>query len=444
MESYDIIVLGAGISGLAAAWYLKKEGIQTLVLEKDKEVGGKIKSYQANGFVIERGPNSLLLREDVLNLLDDLKLTDQLVPANDVSKNRQILWDNKLHAISPSPLSILKTPLLSLGGKLRLFRELGVRSSSPKGETTYEFFTRRFGKQLATRIAGAMISGIYAGDIRELEMEAIFPQIVVMEKEHGSIIRGMMKGNSSGRKIAGMQTGIQQLPIALAEKLGDAVRMESEIMDVQRKGDKWQISYLQDGKRYEVICKNLISTLPSFALAPLLNEAFPEISAAINQVPYNPMLLLHVEVDQAEMLNKAQGFGFLASIFERNDYIGTMYNSTVFDHVSEDNKGLCTFFVKPPEEGEINASDIFEQICEPLFRQWAFFKGKLELMDQSYWPNAIPQKIVGHTHIVDKIQQFEQDNPGIYLSGNYRSGVSVSDCITFNKELAYRLTSERS
>lgn len=437
---YHCIVLGAGISGLAAAHTLQAMGKTFIVLEKSNRAGGVIASKHKDDFVIEHGPNSLVLTPEVKQLCKELHIENQLLYAKPKSNIRQIIWGGKLHTLKPSPLTLVTTSLLSFKGKLRLLKELFIKSKSPAGESVHAFFTRRLGKEAAERIAGAIVSGIYAGDPKQLEVAAIFPRLIALEKTYGSIIKGLAKSKGAPRTIVNFKNGLQTLTDALHTAVQEQVVFNATTTKISKtaSGDSWKLEYLKDGKMFRLKAATIISTIPAYALATIHGMSFPKLD-----MTYNPMLTLQVAIPKKVFLEKTVGFGFLASPFEREDFIGVMLNGNIFETGLNDTEALMNFFVKPDACTETAPERIFKTLCIPLFKQWTGIDAPLRLVSHKLWPHAIPQKTLGHMAWLEEVAQWEGTNPGFYIAGNYRNGVALGDCVAQHQELVEGIFSKQ-
>src|SRR5215831_9368236 len=220
----DVIIIGAGISGLSCAWTLKKLGIDAVILDESSRAGGVIQTEKIDGYQVERGPNSFQSAPAALRLVEEAGLWDDLLPPSP-NTPRFVYWDKKLRKIPPGPLTAL--------GILRVLREPLVRSKSPANESVRDFFTRRIGKEAHDRIVAPALTGIYAGNTANLSMAAIFPKIIEMEREHGSLGAAFLKSLFGKKKTKpeasarpkpkgstfSFTDGVGTLPRRLAEQL---------------------------------------------------------------------------------------------------------------------------------------------------------------------------------------------------------------------------------
>ncbi|MFY9555443.1 MAG: protoporphyrinogen oxidase, partial [Blastocatellia bacterium] len=237
---HDVIVIGAGISGLVCAYRLKSLGVDVALLERSDRVGGVIQSERIDGFLIERGPNSSQGGEELLALVEELEMTAELIEANPKAP-AYVYFNGRLHPVPSSPAAFLKSGLLSLGGKLRILKEPFVPArQSGAEESVASFARRRIGQEPAERLVAPFVAGIYAGDADQLSVQAAFPRLASLESGYGSLFRGMFakarqarraKRAAAGsavanavparKRLCSFRSGMSHLPRMLAAKLGE-------------------------------------------------------------------------------------------------------------------------------------------------------------------------------------------------------------------------------
>src|SRR4030095_13164803 len=180
----DVTIIGAGISGLSCAWTLKKLGVDALLVEAASRPGGVIHTHRINGYQVEAGPNSCQAARPPVKLVDEAGLWDELLPPAP-NAPRFVYWDGKLRKFPFGPLTY--------SGILRVLREPFVRSKSPVDESVRDFFVRRVGQQAHDRLVAPALTGSYDGNTANLGMAAVFPKIIGMEREHGSLGKAFLK-----------------------------------------------------------------------------------------------------------------------------------------------------------------------------------------------------------------------------------------------------------
>ena len=178
------VVVGGGIAGLAAALALQLEVSEVLVVDSSDRPGGVMRTDHVEGYVVERGPNTFQAKAPMLAALREHGLDDGLLRAEPESNRRFIVSEGELVAVPMSPLAFLRTPLLTAGGKLRLLAEPFVRRRRGAEESVAEFAGRRLGAQAVENLIGPFLTGVYAGDERELGAEAVFGSLVELERRY--------------------------------------------------------------------------------------------------------------------------------------------------------------------------------------------------------------------------------------------------------------------
>jgi len=179
-SNHQILVIGAGISGLVCAHRLKSLGADVILIERSERAGGVIQSERIGEYLIERGPNSSRGTRELMDLVDELAIGGDMI-AGDSKAPSFIYFGGALHRVPMGPAGLIMTDVLSFSAKLRLLTEPFRRArKADEEESVYSFFARRLGAQLASRLVAPFISGIYAGDSRSLSIQAAFPGLAAL------------------------------------------------------------------------------------------------------------------------------------------------------------------------------------------------------------------------------------------------------------------------
>ncbi len=221
-----VVVIGAGISGLCVAYWLKKHGVNVVVLERDSRVGGTMKSLREDGWLVELGPNTALETTPLFQqLFNEIGITDKRVYANEAASKRYILRDGILHALPMGPASFLTSKLWTWRGKLRLLKEPFVGRAYHE-ESVAEFVRRRLGSEFLDYAINPFVAGVYAGDPEQLSVQAAFPKLYALEEKYGGLVKGLIKGRKerkerdetakSRARLFSFVDGIQSFPDAFA------------------------------------------------------------------------------------------------------------------------------------------------------------------------------------------------------------------------------------
>ena len=212
------------------------ETLEVRVLEAASEVGGKARSRAEGGWLVEEGPTGYLDSEPEFDdLLLRTGISSHKTTANDAAA-RRYLFHGRLREIKANPLAFARAGILGVGGLARIAAEPFVARASrelAEQESIWAFAARRLGPQAADKLIAPMVLGVFAGDARELSLTACFPKLATLEREHGSLIRGMLatrRSRAKGQrfatgpsgKLVSAADGLQSLPRLLADEIGRA------------------------------------------------------------------------------------------------------------------------------------------------------------------------------------------------------------------------------
>jgi oxygen-dependent protoporphyrinogen oxidase len=458
-QNKKIVIIGAGISGLTTAFLLNKLGYDVTVLEKKKEPGGSIETVVEKGFLFDKGPNSALETHPLIGqIVEELDLKEQLVYANKEANKRYILKNDQLHALPMSPPAFFKTKLFSPLAKLRLVAEPFIgRSKDGYYQSISEFVTRRLGKEFLDYAINPFVAGVYAGNPDELSVKSAFPKLYELEERYGGLIVGTIRSikerkrraekSKQSAKMLSFKNGMQVLPKVITKHLGNKIKLQSEVTSIKKNSGEFQISYIQDGVQQIIECDKIISTVPAYIASNLFSHFDNGLTKHLNEIYYPPVLVLYIVYKKENIGQPLDGFGFLIPSKEKKSFLGAIWSSVIFPNRivnghSDEDKAAFTLFVggaRNPEIGSID-KEILIQKVKKEFEQIMKISDEPVFQTYKYWSKAIPQYNIGYIEHEKYFDEFEKNNPGIFLSGNYRGGISVGDCIKSAKEVAEKIT----
>ncbi len=453
----QVVVIGAGISGLATAWWLHKSGCDVLVLEKDAHVGGTMRTIHENGWLVETGPNSALETTPLFQtLFEDLGITDELIYANEVSNKRYILRDGILHPLPMSPGPFLRSKLWTLSGKLRLLKEPFV-GRADREETVAEFVVRRLGREFLDYAINPFVAGVFAGDPEQLSVQAAFPKLYALEKNYGGLIKGQILG-ARGRKnraekakdrarMFSFKNGMQTLPDSISKALGASIRTNVSVVRID--GSKssngtrnsYEIHGTENGRVFSITCNSVILAIPSFYAAGLIEPFDVSVAQCLKKICYPPVAEVFLGFRRQDVGRPLDGFGFLVPAKENRKILGSIWSSTIFPGRSPAGIVALTTFVggsRQPELVQKSNAELIDIVTRELY-ELMHVSGLPIYSRVTRWDKAIPQYHLGHLSIIEQIGKFEQQHQGIFLTGNYRGGISVGDCVMNSKSMAERV-----
>jgi protoporphyrinogen/coproporphyrinogen III oxidase len=441
--SKKIIVLGAGISGLAAAYLLKQKGYDVTVLEKKSEVGGSIETSYENGFLFDRGSTSALETTPLIaKFVEELNLHDQLVYTNKEANKRYILRNNTLHALPMSPSAFLKSKLFSPQAKLRLFAEPFIsRSKDGYYQSVAEFVTKRLGREFLDYAINPLAAEVYAGNPESLSVKSAFPNLYALEEKYGGLIIGTFKSikerkqgaekTKQSAKMFSFRDGMIVLPKALAKNLGTNLMLQAEVKEIEKQNNGYSLSIMHKDEIISISADTIIFTVSAFNAADLLGNFDEGLKKHLLDIYYPPLLVQYLAYKKEDVKQLLDGFGFLIPSKERKSFLGVIWNSVIFPNRSSEDTVSFTLFVGGARDPEIFSLDkelLFMKI-RGEFETLMKISGEPVFSSYKFWPKAIPQYKIGYIEHENYFDEFEKKFPGIILSGNYRGGISIGDCI---------------
>jgi protoporphyrinogen/coproporphyrinogen III oxidase len=460
------IVIGGGISGLAAAYALQKSEADYLLIEASDHLGGKIVTYAGEGFLIEGGPDSFLTQKRAaLDLCRELGLGDQLIGSNHTATpSTYVLSKGKLHPMpegmmlmAPTMiLPILRSKLISWPGKLRMGLEIfiGRNTTTVADESLGSFVRRRMGSELLAKIAGPLMAGIHAGDPEALSLRSTFPMFTDMEKEHRSLVLGMMKRKkaqaaqpTTGPRPSMFTTlsgGLQQLPDAIAARLNpQQVKLNTRVQSVAAAGDQYRIS-LADGT--SLLANNIVFTTPAYVTAEILQQLAPALAENLRRIRYVSTSTVSLAFRRSEITCDLNGFGFIVPAAEGRKINACSWSSTKFSHRAPDDFVLMRVFI-----GGAFAEDLAEQdeatlidIARNELRDIMGITATPVLARAYRWTKSNPQYNVGHGALIKEIDQLVSAHPGLYLAGAAYRGSGIPDCIQSGVDTAAKIIARQT
>jgi oxygen-dependent protoporphyrinogen oxidase len=343
----------------------------------------------------------------------------------------------RLSPVPMSPLALLRTPLLGAGGKLRLLAEPFIRRANAGEESVAEFIGRRLGKQVVEGLVGPFLTGVYAGDERELGAEAVFPALVEMERKCGSIVFGAIAGlfrRSRGRGLRGSHSAAEGLgPFArgLAERLVEPVALENRVTGVRRDGDRWLVRTSGPAGESRVRATRVVLAVPADQAAEILRGVSSDLADELAAIEYAPIVGVPLGIDPDAVREKIEGFGFLVPRRANIKLLGCLYMSQLFPSRAPVGRELLQCIaggVRWPEAVDLPDDEIVKQVCGDL-DQILGLREEPRILAVTRWRQAIPQPKRDHVARIARIRNQLAEHPCLALAGSYLGGISVSDSL---------------
>jgi protoporphyrinogen/coproporphyrinogen III oxidase len=452
-----VLIAGGGIAGLSTAFELTRGGPQKIdvtVLERAARAGGNLRTELVDGYLCEWGPNGFLDNvPETPALVGELGITDRLLPADPGAKRRFIYRNGHLHEVPGGPLAFALSRLLSIAGRVRVMGEPFAPRRPDGDETIHAFAARRIGLEAADVLIDSMVSGIFAGNARELSLRACFPKMWEMEREHGSLVKATLAKRrerassgaplgAPGGHLTSFTGGIEDLIHALVQALGPRVKTDCPVRRVRPRSsgnaEGWIVE-LEDGRSFEADAVVLAGSASSSAT---LVEGFDgTLAAVLRQIPTAPLAVVCLGYETARLDHPLDGFGFLVPRGEGIAILGALWDSSIYPGRAPEGRSLIRVMMG----GAHDASAVMLDDETLIDRARADLETTMGLTIEPVFtrvfrhPAGIPQYTVGHLGRLATMEERIRRHPGLFLAGNSYRGVSINACIADAGPLASRV-----
>lgn len=443
---YDVIVIGGGVAGLSSAFFLRRVDptIRISVIEREDVLGGKIRTERHDGFTIEGGPESFLTTKpggidlcSQLGLLSELHGPDPARQRTFVMRKSQLLpMPQGLSGLTPSRIGpFFRSSLLSPAGKLRLALDLVIPAHlGAQDESLADFVTRRFGAEAYERLIEALMAGIYAGDGRQLSLDATFPQLRAAELRYGSVIRGIGKARSSAEPARQLpvfvtpRNGMSELVRALLEGLDNVhLHIGHEADQVAKAGGRYLVTV--DNKR--LTAHALILATPAFEAGRLLSRLNPKAASLLRTIPYVSTATVSLGYHRQDVQHPLNGYGYIIPPSEGRQILACTWMSSKYpDRAPPSHVLLRAFVGRAGQESVLNLSgdEIIGLVRRELARTLGISRNPT-IQRVFRWPDAMPQPTMGHRARIESLGAELENSPGLFIAGNAYQGIGIPDTV---------------
>jgi len=450
----SVAIIGAGVTGLTAAFYLKRAGVPVTVFEAGPRAGGVIQSLRRDGFLAEFGPNTLLeTSPKIAWLIRDAGLESRKLATDPAAEARYVARYRQPIEMPGSPAGFFATRLFTVRAKLAVLREPFVKPRRDGVEESIaEFVVRRFNQEFLDHAVDALVAGIYAGDPHKLSLPHAFPKLKALEDNYGSMIKGQIFG-ARDRKKSGevakdrapkfsFDEGLQVLPDTLAAQLGGSLKLNSPVAKLTQSDNGWRV-VTENG---ELEFTAVIYCGTAYRLAKLEIEAgraaWPRRPLDIfSEISYPPVASVVLGFRREDVAHPCQGFGMLIPKIEGFKILGTIFSSALFPNRAPAGHLTLTSYIggaRYPELALLPPEQLVEATLADL-RVLLGVRGKPVFTQTVIYPRAIPQYNVGYGKYRQRLNDLEAAAPGLFFAGHYRDGVSLGDSIVSGVNIAERV-----
>ncbi|MFO1446606.1 MAG: protoporphyrinogen oxidase [Opitutaceae bacterium] len=450
-HSLPIAVIGGGVTGLATAYALSRQGHRVRLFEASDRIGGAVQTeLTPDGWLIEAGPNTLLLGDPkVRTLFDELGLASELCTARPEAKNRYLVRNGKLWPLPTSPGSFISTGLFSARAKFGIVTELLKRPRSRASDVSLSALVEsHFGREIVDYALQPFVSGVFAGNPAKLSAKLAFPQLWDAELQHGSLIRGQI-ASAKARKARGeprasiisFRKGLATIPSTLAGRLPSGTiecgaKVETLISD-----GAWKLVWSRNGLTTTESFAAVALALPAHALARLTVGPLGERPlAALDSIEYPPVASLFLGYRRDQVAHPLDGFGLLIPAVEKRQLLGILFSSSLFaGRAPEGHVGLTLMLggASAPDRAHLDTPAALEMAKRELASLLGV-TGEPTLVRHHRWTRAIPQYNIGYERFIDAMVRTETHHPGLLVGGHVRDGISLTQCLASGLRLAER------
>ncbi len=440
------VILGAGISGLSLAWFLRKNNpdCELLILEKSSKTGGYIQTHNTFGFLFEMGPHTLRLSHPYINvcneLFSDLNITDKLIKPDQAFRTRFLAYNNKLHPLTLNPINLLN-PKNFIKLTYPILKNLVKPCQIPvEDDSIKNFFEVNFGEHITKHFIDPFVMGVKGGNIEALSFKSCFPTIYKMSQSSKPILLELLKNKKKSKtEFISFKEGLCTLTNTLEKKLSDSIQLSTEVFDIVN-GEKPTL-ITSNGK---VECDHIFSTLPSNVLANLLESHYLNAQNFLETQKHMSYKILHLGYNAK--LDLPNAFGFISPSWSNQKISGVIFDSKIFPQQDFH-----------PHQTRLSAmvhesSPLFD-LSKDAFKK-AFFEELNTLLKIHISPqycevfnlnNAIAQYDIGHSDNVQKLQEeLKIKLPQLSFCGSSFYGLSVPMCINQANKIATNFANSHS
>lgn len=437
-QQHEIVVIGAGLTGLSTAFHLHRQGRDVVILEKADRVGGQIHTYHENGFTFESGPNTGVVSfPEVAELFQMLEGSCQLEIARESSKRRLIWKGDRFHELPCSPVSAITTPLFRLSDKFRILGEPWRKRGTDPDEPVGALAARRLGKSFYEYAVDPFVSGVYAGDPMKLTTRYALPKLYNLEANYGSFIRGAIakakepktdRDRLATKKVFSAVGGLQRLVEALSKDLR-IITSANNLKVMPTADGQWSCTY--NGTE-EIVCRKVVTTVGAYAL-PALLPFIPEAQMQkMSSLFYAPIIQVILGVKNARGLD-FPAFGGLVPSKEQKRVLGILFPSSCFEQRCPDGGALYSYFIGGARHTDYlqKSDDEIREITLEAFHSMLKYPADMQpdLLRIFRHEHAIPQYWSDSGERFATIEALQRQYPGLILAGNMRDGIGMGNRI---------------
>jgi oxygen-dependent protoporphyrinogen oxidase len=445
-----VVVAGAGISGLALAFELRRLGVPVLVLESDGRAGGKIESERRDGYLCERGPASYLDRSgSITALARALGIEGRVLWASDAAERRLVAADGRLHDTPRTVAEFFRSALLPWRAKLRVSMDLVLpRGPSAHGqeESVAAFAQRRLGAVAGERLLQPLVSGLYAGDPQQVSLPSAFPLVAAMERDRRSFLLAMRREFAAAKaksapRLASFANGLDELTSALAAAVGQDLRLRARVLRIERQGSGFRMALEEQGAAQTIEADAVVLAIPAHVACGVTAALDGGIADVLARIPYVPVSLVHLGYPASAFARPLDAYGFFVPPSESLRVLGGIFPSQFFQQRAPAGFHLLsvrTGGARHPEALHMPDAELLA-LADGEVRRLVGLRAGPSFVHIVRHERGLPQYTLGHKDRVASVDAGEQRYPGLFFHGNAYHNAGVPELVLRSTKLAARV-----
>ncbi len=447
MFDLEVLIIGGGISGLAVARLLAREGVGVEVWEASERAGGKIRSVAANGYLMEQSASMVLnFRPEVNRFLALTGLGEGKIPRAPVA-NRYLASRDGLISVPGTPLAMLASPLWSMSGRLRLLLEPFIPRNHGGDETVSEFITRRFGRELLDKIMESYVAGPLASDPDLADARAVLPRMNELERRYGSLTMGVFVHKILRRRTAtpteafSFSGGMSTLVDSLAAAPRMSMRLGHRATGLEPVSGGWRLHATAGEREVSLTARQVVLGVPASVAASLLRPLDGELAGLLDGINTTPLSVVHTGFKRTAVQRPLDGSGFLVPRHTGFPVTGCQWMSSLFPDRAPAGRVLLSTYMGGARRPEVADWDDKRSLAAAMetLQPLLGVRGEPEMLRVDRHPLGLPLYHGAYSRRMTDVDKRVAGLAGLHLEANYKGGVSVRDRIVCGYTAARRI-----
>ena len=460
-----MVVVGAGIAGLAAAFFLRDEAVRVTVLEGSPRLGGKLSASDVAGVAMDEGAEALLARRpEGIELITAVGLGNDLVPAGVTSSAiytrgaLRPLPRRQFMGVPADAGELAATGVISAEGVARARDEQARPAPAAGGAvddvSVTEYIGSRLGVEVVDRLVDPLLGGVYAGRSEDLSFQATLAPLAAATRGHATLTGAVTSllpppapaagdnGNKPTPVFVSLTSGIGALPEAVAKASGADVRTNAMVRELKRTATGWRLTIGSAADPEYLEADAVIVATPAAPAARLLREAASEAAGGLAEIPYASMAIVTLAFRAVDFPAQRRS-GYLVPAVDGRVVKAATFSTVKWPHLA----AQAPVHVVRCSVGRSGDVAILQRDDADLAALAAAELAEaVGITAQSVawrvtrWGGGLPQYNVGHVDRVARIRAAVAAQPGLAVAGAAYDGVGIPACVATARSAVTQVT----